>query len=119
MNNQFGLSSLILRMSIVALLLLFISGCANVKTVVRDATDVITTVMLFTDQDDDKMLKQLNTIEENIVDSCQSLFISAGYAVLKEKIPFLVKLGVLFNFRGCQQTISNARQELEMISYVN
>ena len=105
-----------IRISLPVFFLLFTPGCASVKTVVRDATGILTTVISLTDQNNGKTLEQLNAIEEHILDSCQTLFSSALYALLHERIPILVKLGALFSSDSCQRTVNNARQELDMIS---
>ncbi len=105
----------IIHISLPVFFLLFMSGCASVKTVVRDATNILTTVMFLTDQNNGKTLEQLNAVEEHILDSCQTLFSSADYALLNEGIPVLVKLGALFSSDSCQRTVNNARQELDMI----
>ncbi len=116
MNIQFYFMRRIIRISLLVFFLLFMSGCASVKTVVRDATGILTAVMSLTDQNNGKTLDQLNAVEEHILDSCETLFISADHALQNEGIPVLVKLGALFNSRGCQRTVNNARQELDMIS---
>ncbi len=116
MNIQFYFMRRIIRISLLVFFLLFMSGCAGVKTVVRDATGILTTVMSLIDQNNGNTLDQLNEVEEHILVSCETLFISADHALHNEGIPVLVKLGALFNSRGCQRTVNNARQELDMIN---
>jgi len=116
LNNR--LTEIILgftRSSIPVLCLVLSLGCVNVNVVTRNANGALMEVMTLTEFDEGRAEEQLYAVENHILDSCQSLFISTDFALLGEDIPLLTQLGALFSSGSCRQTVDDALRELDTI----
>jgi hypothetical protein len=99
--------------------LVLFSGCAHIKDTVRDASNTLADVSAYTELNNNVTVKLLYEAEDQIFDSCESLFTTIFKLIEGENIPLVNWLMVVLNSNDCRRAVTNTRQVLDAINFLN
>ena len=89
------------------------SGCASVKSAMRESSNTLQMIADLSVQYDDEMeLEKINYAENHILESCEIVLTSAYSRVVGNHVPLLTWVEALLSSKDCRETVRIIRQQL-------